>query len=60
MDDDTGHDDTRGRTDAAPPPADVVADDEQRPIGALVVTGFLTVTILVFWFGMFALNLSRS
>lgn len=35
-------------------------DTEQRPLGALAVTGFLTVTILVFWFGMFALNLARS
>ncbi len=33
---------------------------ERRPLGALAVTGFLTVTILVFWFGMFALNLARS
>ncbi len=35
-------------------------DTEQRPLGALAVTGFLTVTILVLWFGMYALNLARS
>jgi hypothetical protein len=45
----------RGRGPAAPPP-----DDEVRPLGALAVTGFLTLVIFAAWFGMFALNLSRS
>ena len=36
------------------------SDTEQRPLGALAVTGFLTVTILVLWFGMYFLNLVRS
>ena len=35
-------------------------DTEQRPIGALAIVGFLTLTILVFWYGMFALNLVRN
>jgi hypothetical protein len=35
-------------------------DAEQRPIGALLVVGFLTLTILVTWYGMFALNLVRN
>ena len=43
------------REGESPPPV-----MERRPLGALAVTGFLTVTILVFWFGMFALNLARS
>jgi hypothetical protein len=38
-----------------PPP-----DTEHRPIGALLVVGFLTLTILVTWYGMFALNLVRN
>jgi hypothetical protein len=38
----------------------VVADDEERPLGALAVTGFLTLTILVAWFGMYLLNVARS
>ncbi|TVR91187.1 MAG: cytochrome c oxidase subunit 2A [Trueperaceae bacterium] len=53
---DKQHDD--GRTERpveGPPP-----DTEQRPLGALAVTGFLTVTILVMWFGMYALNMARS
>ncbi len=37
-----------------------VPEQEHSPIGAVAVTGFLTVTILVLWFGMYALNLSRS
>ena len=35
-------------------------DTEHRPLGALAITGFLTLTILVFWFGMFALNMVRN
>jgi len=50
--------------DPAPADADAAAgaaaDTEQRPLGALAVTGFLTVTILVLWFGMYFLNLIRS
>ena len=55
--------------DAGHPPADAGAskpdrslppDAEQRPIGALAIVGFLTLTILVFWYGMFALNLVRN
>lgn len=30
------------------------------PSGALAVVGFLTVTIAVFWFGMYALNMVRN
>ncbi len=30
------------------------------PAGAIAVTVFLAATILVFWFGMFFLNLVRS
>jgi len=44
----------------APGSDGVTPDTEQRPLGALAVTGFLTVTILVLWFGMYALNLARS
>jgi hypothetical protein len=51
VDDGTKHD----AAQESPPP-----DTEQRPLGALAVTSFLTVTILVFWFGMYALNLARS
>jgi hypothetical protein len=35
-------------------------DDDGRPVGALAVTSFLMVTILVLWFGMYLLNVSRS
>ena len=34
--------------------------DPDMPAGAIVVTVFLAATILVFWFGMFFLNLARS
>jgi hypothetical protein len=44
------------RPDVAPPEA----EEEQRPLGALAVTGFLTVTILVTWFSMYFLNMARS
>ena len=33
---------------------------DATPYGAIAVTLFLAATILVFWFGMYALNLSRS
>lgn len=56
MERDAQHDDTRAeRSEGTAPP-----DTERRPLGALAVTGFLTVTILVLWFGMYALNLARS
>jgi hypothetical protein len=56
VDPETQHDDAR----ADRPAQDAPPDTEQRPLGALAVTGFLTVTILVLWFGMYALNLARS
>jgi hypothetical protein len=34
--------------------------DDGRPIGAIVVSAFLMVTILVTWFGMYVLNMARS
>jgi len=61
------HDDSAHGTQppgGQPPPGDAAAgavpDTEQRPLGALAVTGFLTVTILALWFGMYFLNLVRS
>ena len=51
MDDGQKHDDAR----ESPAP-----DTERRPLGALAVTSFLTITILALWFGMYALNLARS
>jgi hypothetical protein len=44
-----------GQDDESLPPG-----AETRPLGALMIVGFLTVTILVFWYGMFALNLVRN
>ena len=43
-----------------PPTSSVPPDAEQRPIGALFITGFLTLTILVSWYGMYALNMVRN
>jgi hypothetical protein len=43
-----------------PPPQDPPPDAERRPIGALLIVGFLTLTIMVSWYGMFALNLVRN
>jgi len=34
--------------------------DQDTPMGAIVVTVFLAATILVFWFGMYFLNLQRG
>ncbi len=34
--------------------------DDGKPLGAIAVTGFLMVTILVLWFGMYVLNVARS
>lgn len=47
------------------PPSDAQDDrqeglDPDTPYGAIAVTVFLAAVILVFWFGMFFLNLSRS
>lgn len=49
--DEAGHQ----RPDGGLPP-----DAEHRPVGALAVVGFLTLTILVFWYGMFFLNMVRN
>ncbi len=40
----------------APP----TSEAEQRPSGALAITAFLVVAILVSWFGMYALNVVRN
>lgn len=42
----------------APPTSE--SESEQRPLGALAVTMFLVVAILVSWFGMYALNVVRN
>lgn len=44
----------------APPEASSSSEAEQRPSGALAVTAFLVVAILVSWFGMYALNVVRN
>jgi hypothetical protein len=49
-------DDAGGPTPGEGPPPDT----EHRPIGALLVVGFLTLTIMVTWYGMFALNVVRN
>lgn len=46
--------------DSARLEGDAAPDGEQRPLGALAVTGFLTLVIFGAWFGMYALNLARS
>ena len=48
-------DDDGGSPQDGPPP-----DADRRPIGALLIVGFLTLTIMVTWYGMFALNLVRN
>jgi len=35
-------------------------DQEQRPIGALLVVGILTIFILTFWFFYFFMFIARS
>ena len=35
-------------------------DLRDAPVGAIAVTTFLAITILVFWFGMYFLNIARS
>jgi hypothetical protein len=45
----------------SPPPADPPNEEPApAPVGALAVVGFLTLTIAVFWFGMYALNIVRN
>lgn len=48
----------RPPSDAPDEPQDGL--DQDTPYGAIAVTLFLAATILVLWFGMFALNLMRS
>ena len=49
-----------------PPPTDhhdeprEAGDDQDTPVGAIVVTLFLAATILVVWFGMYFVNLQRG
>jgi len=43
-----------------PPAGGPPPDTEHRPIGALAIVGFLTLTIMVTWYGMYALNLVRN
>lgn len=42
------------------PPTAPPSEAEQRPSGALAITAFLVVAILVSWFGMYALNIVRN
>ncbi len=44
----------------AAPQAPPTSEAEQRPSGALAITAFLVVAILVSWFGMYALNIVRN
>jgi len=46
-----------------PPPDDHDPQDQldhDTPYGAIAVTAFLAITIIVLWFGMYFLNLQRS
>lgn len=60
------HDRHPPRPDASAAPPDgapsigAPVEGEQRPLGALAITAFLVVTILVLWFGMFFLNVVRN
>ena len=64
------HDDSHDRTPAqgASGPVESRPDDggqheddlRDAPVGAIAVTTFLAITILVFWFGMYFLNIARS
>ena len=51
---------TPGATTHAPPEATPEATSDATPSGAIAVTVFLAATILVFWFGMYFLNLAWS
>lgn len=48
--------------DERPPhdPDENAPNDQDTPKGAIAVTLFLTATILVLWFSMYALNVVRS
>lgn len=35
-------------------------EDETKPLGAVFITVILAIIILVSWFGMYALHISRS
>ena len=64
------HDDTddRPRAQGAAGPVEPRSEDgdlqeddvRYAPVGAIAVTTFLAITILVFWFGMYFLNIARS
>ena len=43
-------------------PVEPASQDEHgdAPVGAIALTTFLAITILVFWFGMYFLNIARS
>ncbi len=47
-------------TGGVPPAGGLPPDAEHRPIGALAIVGFLTFTIMVTWYGMYALNVVRN
>lgn len=34
--------------------------NEQKPVGAVAIVAILTLTILVAWFGVYALSLARG
>lgn len=44
----------------APPATESPPKGAPAPVGALAVVAFLTLTIAVFWFGMYALNIVRN
>lgn len=46
--------------EVGPPEPHTTYEVEQRPTGALAITAFLVVAILVSWFGMYALNIVRN
>ena len=49
-----------GETETQEPNHNGSSEIDATPYGAIAVTLFLAATILVFWFGMYALNLARS
>ena len=53
-------DENRGPTGPIEPGDPGEDDARDAPVGAIAVTSFLAITILVFWFGMFFLNIARS
>jgi hypothetical protein len=46
--------------DAETPNESPAEEAAPAPVGALAVVAFLTLTIAVFWFGMYALNIVRN